>query len=295
MTETLAWPAIAARLAVELRERMRSPRPLGHPRQSRATWAVETSNLGELVVKVRHGDRADEKTRWCVANLPRLGERGYPVPEIVWRGLIQDDLHAVVLRRLPGEPLRSLKSPMLDALLALVELQADAGIAPDERDFAGYQSLVLFDGWDHVWRDAEGASPAAKALCERLRRWLQPVWGYRLAATDFVSNDLNLSNVLSDGVMITGVIDWDEFGLNSRAADLTALAFDCERLGDGDAADLLFARVVSIAGAEGLRCLVGCRVIGLLAALVRRGELGGVDTSVAVATRVLDRLEKVAR
>jgi len=40
--------------------------------------------------------------------------------------------------------------------------------------------------------------------------------------------------VLSEGKTITGVVDWDQFGLNIRAADLTALACDCERLGESD-------------------------------------------------------------
>ena len=274
---------------------MRSPSPLGRPRPSRATWAVETAKLGELVVKVRRGDRAYNKTQWCVANLPRLGARGYPVPETVWHGLLVDDWHVVVQRRLSGQPLRSLKPPLLDAVLALVELQADAGVAADERDFASYQALVLFDDWDHVWRDAERASPAAKELRSRLRCWLQPVWGHRLAASDFANNDLNLSNILSDGETITGVVDWDEFALNSRAIDLTALAFDCERLGADDATELLFTGVISIAGAEGLRCLVSYRALGHLAALVRRRELDAVDAAVAVATRVLDRLEAMVK
>jgi len=124
-------------------------------------------------------------------------------------------------------------------------------------------------------------------------RWLEPVWGHRLAATDFANNDLNLSNILSDGETITGVVDWDEFALNSRASDLTALAFDCERLGDSDTADLLFARVVAIAGVEGLRCLLSYRILGHLAALARRSELAAAEASVADSNRALDRLEKV--
>ena len=293
MTEILAWQPIAAQLAEQLGEPIRSPARWGPPRPARATWAIETTSLGQLVVKARRGDRADEKTRWCVANLPRLAERGYPVPEILWHDLIGDDWHVVVQRMLPGKPLRSLKPPLLEALLALLELQRDASIRADERDFAAYEALVLFEGWDHVWRDAERASPAATALCGRLRRWLKPVWGHRLAATDFANNDLNLSNILSDGETITGVVDWDEFGLNSRATDLTALAFDCERLGDSDMADQLFADVGTIAGAEGLRCLVSYRVLAHLAALARRRELGAIDASVAHASRALDRLEQV--
>lgn len=153
MTEIPAWSEIAAHAARELGESLHSPSPLARPGPSRATWAVESS-LGEPVVKVRHGDRADEKTRWCAANLPRLGARGYPVPEIVWHGLVGNDWHVVVQRRLPGQPLRSPHPHMLHAVLTLVELQADADIAPGERDFAAYQGLVLFDDWS-------GATPRA--------------------------------------------------------------------------------------------------------------------------------------
>lgn len=134
MTEMLAWPTIAARLAGELGEPLRAASRLGRPRPSRATWAVETLQFGKLVVKVRCGDRAYEKTQWCAANLPRLGARGYPVPEIIWHGLLDARWHVVVQRRLPGPPLRSLTPPLLDAVLGLVELQADAGIGAGGRD-----------------------------------------------------------------------------------------------------------------------------------------------------------------
>jgi aminoglycoside phosphotransferase (APT) family kinase protein len=55
-------------------------------------------------------------------------------------------------------------------------------------------------------------------------------------------HDLNLSNILTDGAQITGVVDWDEFGLGSRALDLVALALDCERAGEHAAADRLRVR-----------------------------------------------------
>jgi hypothetical protein len=135
---------------------------VGPPRPARATWAIETTSLGHLLVKARRGDRADEKTRWCAANLPRLAERGYPVPEILWHDFIVDDWHVVVQRMLPAKPLRSLTPPLLEALLAVIELQRDAGIPADERDFAAYQAPVLFDGLDNVWRDAERASSATR-------------------------------------------------------------------------------------------------------------------------------------
>ena len=108
--------------------------------------------------------------------------------------------------------------------MALVGRQAEAAIPAGDRDFTGYIANVLFDDWDEVWADAPapGRRPARSAGgsgagCE-------PVWGLRLPPTDFAHNDLNLSNILTDGERITGVVDWDEFALGSRALDLVVLA-----------------------------------------------------------------------
>src|SRR5438105_3112032 len=128
MSETLPWPLIGARLERELGEAVCDARRLTPPKVSRATWAARTRGAGELVVKVRHGDRAGEKTRWCAAGLPLLGARGYPVPEFVWHGPLGGDWYVAVQKRLPGRPVTSLTVPLLDALLDLVERQAGAGI-----------------------------------------------------------------------------------------------------------------------------------------------------------------------
>jgi hypothetical protein len=73
--------------------------------------------------------------------------------------------HVTVKNRLPGRPLYALDAardgPLLDALLRLVELQADAGIPAGDRDFTGYVANVLFDNWDQVWADAARACAAA--------------------------------------------------------------------------------------------------------------------------------------
>jgi aminoglycoside phosphotransferase (APT) family kinase protein len=182
---------------------------------------------------------------------------------------------------------------MLQSLLDLVELQADAGIPAADHDFAGYVANVLFDAWDDVWRDAERASPAAAQLCTRVRRWLRPVWGLRLPPADYAHNDLNLSNVLTDGRRITGVVDWDEFGLGSRALDLVVLAFDCERIGSQQAADHLLARAASIVGSDALRCLVSYRALAQLAE-PRADQDPSADAMTVVISAILGRLERSA-
>src|SRR5262249_52968723 len=132
------------------------------------------------------------------------------------------------------------------------------------------------------------------ALCDKLRAWLQSVWGLELPPVDFTCNDLNLSNVLSDGVRITGVVDWDEFGLGSRASDLVAVAFDCTELGDETAADQLWRRATAIAGQDGMRCLVSYRAITHLAYLTHMGETSKTDAAAAMISAIVGKLDRWA-
>jgi len=285
-----SWPEAAALLGRVLGEPVVGGEPMTPGWSSRTTWAARGQRTGPLVVKARGGERAREKTAWSAARLPLLGARGYPVPTILWHGMASDQWHLTVQRRLPGRPLTRLPGPLLDEMLALIERQADAGIAADDRDFAGYLANVLFDDWDEVWADA---ARAAGPLCGRIRRWLTPVWGLRLPSADFAHNDLNLSNILSDGERITGVVDWDEFALGSRALDLVVLALDCEELGDTAAADRLLTAATSAAGPAGLRCLVSYRALASLAENTREGLSS--HAAIEAITSILDRLQAASR
>jgi aminoglycoside phosphotransferase (APT) family kinase protein len=287
-----SWPEVRDLVARELGEPVDRPEPLTTVRSSRMTWAARTPS-GPIVVKVRRGDQALEKTRWCAAHLPALAARGYPVPTIRWHGLA-GGWHVTVQDRLPGRPLTTLDESRLGQVLRLIELQAGAGIPAGDRDFTGYVAHVLFDDWDDDWADAARASAAAGPLCTRLRRWLEPVWGLRLPALDYVHNDLNLSNILADGPVITGVVDWDEFGLGSRALDLIALAFDTQRGGQPATVSRLLTRAGQVAGPGGLRCLVSYRAIASLAHTHREREAYGADLAdaeCAATAAILDQLQ----
>ena len=291
-----AWREVQLLVARQLGERVYGARPLAPGKLSRMTWAARAQETGQIVVKVRESDegRADEKARWCAAHLPALGARGYPVPAILWHGMVSAEWQLTVQGRLPGRPLVALGGPMLEEALRLVELQAGAGIADQDRDFTAYVANVLFDDWDEVWADAPRACAAAGPLGARVRRWLEPAWGLRLPPADYAHNDLNPSNILASGARITGVVDWDEFGLGSRALDLVALAVDCERAGGHAAADRLLARAAQVAGRDGLRCLVSYRAIASLAHTSRERQAyhdSLSDEECAAFSAILDRLQ----
>jgi hypothetical protein len=290
------WPSVARRVSSELGVTVTLDERLGKPRRQRLTWLADAGPAGPVVIKARAADeRPDEKTKWAAAALPLLASRGYPVPEILWHGLLDDAWHVVVLQRLPGRPLELLTEESLALVLDLVELQADAGIEPDVRDMAAYNAFVVFDGWDYFRRDAEAGAPA---LVRRLDRFLQPVWGHRLEARDFAHGDLNLTNVLTDGRRITGVVDWDEMGLNTRAADLTSILFDWQALALRGAPGLaprggaiLRDRIVAIAGENGLRCTIGNAALGRLGVTHRRREGRGFATWTKVTEAILGELD----
>ena len=192
------WSEVRALVARELGERVTGGRPLTPARPS-ITWAAAVAGAGAIVVKVRAADegRTAGKARWAAAQLPVLAGRGYPVPVIWWHGPISTDWHVTVQSRLPGRPLRALDGRLADAVVRLVELQADAGVAAGDRDFTGYVANVLFDDWDEVWADAPRACPAAGPLCTRLRRWLEPVWGLRLFPRAGGADEIALDQLLS--------------------------------------------------------------------------------------------------
>jgi hypothetical protein len=101
-------------------------------RRPAITWAARARSAGAIVVKVRYGDRAYAKTQWCASHLPALGARGYPVPAILWHGMISAQWHVTVQNRLPCRPLHALDGPLNgpkpDALLRLVAGQPRAGL-----------------------------------------------------------------------------------------------------------------------------------------------------------------------
>lgn len=88
------------------------------------------------------------------------------------------------------------------------------------------------------------------------------------------------------------MVDWDEFGLGSRALDLMALALDCARAGDHAASGRLLARAVSATGRDGLRSLVSYRALALLAYHSRAGGPDAVATWVGVISETLGRLSQ---
>lgn len=238
---------------------------------------------------------ATERAAWAAEALSLLRGRGVPVPEPLWSGQLNEQWFAVVQTRLPGEPVDSLDASLLDQLLALVELQGDAGLGPGGWDVSWWIGAVVFEGWEGWWDGSEQAVPQTAV---RLRAFVEPATGSRLPAVDVVHGDLNLSNVLARGGVVTGIVDWDHVGVGSRALDLTSLLFDWQRLRLAydtglatDGGERLVRRIVEIAGEPGLRCTITYGAIARLALSARRGESDQLEIWARVTDAIIDRID----
>jgi aminoglycoside phosphotransferase (APT) family kinase protein len=269
-------------------------RVLGRPRDGRRTWVAQ-GEPGLVIVKASANPFAAARAAWAPQALAALAGRGYPVPKMLWHGLLDERWFLVVLERLPGEPLRTLDDSALDALLALVELQRDLGVDPGGWDSAEWIERVLFDRWEGWWEAAEAAAPET---CRRLHAFVEPARGYRLPGGDLVHGDLNLSNVLAEEGTITGVVDWDAIGYGSRASDLAGLLFDWHRLRLGGATVAtegdrrIVNQIAAVAGDEGLRCAIGYGAVARLGLTAQRAEHADLATWGRVTDEILDRLAR---
>ncbi|SRR6266536_708886 len=172
------WSRVAARIHANCGWSLRPLAGLGQPREGRRTWLAESIGQpepGTVIVKASANPFAPTRAAWTANAMGLLGERGYPVPALLWHGALDGRWFVVVQARVPGQPPHTLDAPTLDRLLALVELQADQAYRLGEGgwDVSWWIGVVLFEDWEHWWEAAEAAAPQAS---RRLRRFLEPAW-----------------------------------------------------------------------------------------------------------------------
>lgn len=285
------WPRVEARLHEVCKLSLRPVQILGKPRFNRCTWVAE-GDPGTVIVKAISNPFALKRLTWTDEALSILTTRGYPVPRTLWRGALDEKWFVVVQDRMPGEPLTTLDASTLDALFSLVDLQAAPGISAGGWDTSWWIAVVLFEGWEGWWKSVQICAPETE---RRLRSFLQPAWGLRLPASDLVHGDLNLTNVLCHEGTITGVVDWDDVGVGSRAADLTSLLFDWHRLRlvqesvtSQDIGDRLVRRIIELVGVRGLSCTVTYGAIARIALSAQRGEQEAISIWRQVSEAIVD-------
>src|ERR671931_1481372 len=107
------WQRTEQRIRASCGWSLQPLRLLGRPRDVRRTWLAQ-GEPGLVIVKASANPFAAARAAWAPKALAALTGRGYPVPKILWHGVLDERWSLVVLERLPGRPLRTLDDAMLE-------------------------------------------------------------------------------------------------------------------------------------------------------------------------------------
>jgi hypothetical protein len=194
----------------------------GKQRVAIAGWAVRTPEGAPAVLKFAppgHLD-FDHAGRVCA----RLRARGYPAPAYLHTGRAGAVAFGVT-ELLPGRAMTQAEPAHVTRVVALVDRQRGIGL-PGRRPWVDDMVTSVTDGRDGYCEHAAMAaySPATRALLDRLVRVAGTVSRLDVALDDVMHIDLSPFNVLVDGPVVTGVVDWEGSTTGDAAFDLVTLA-----------------------------------------------------------------------
>src|SRR5262245_34796359 len=205
--------------------------------ESRSTFDAVVGDV-EVVLKVlASGPGVVENQRRLIRAVRRLRDRGYPAPEYLGIGTA-GRVVVTAQRRIPGDTLepgpgRAVDAAVLastvPAILAAVELQADAGDLPQPPWPGWLLDTIRSGGVGYCLHSTMRDRPDTSTILDRVIRLggHHPEDGAR--TTDILHFDLSPANVLHRDGQLSGIIDWtvpfDGAGQGDRGFDVATLLF----------------------------------------------------------------------
>src|SRR5262245_24359174 len=126
MADDELWTRAAARVGQAMGGRVALLSEISRPSGDHRVWRGEILSgrlrSRQVIVKARADPFAAERAMWASTAWPELAACGYPPPEMIWHGRLDERWYLVVQSRLAGTALTALTAPTLGRLLELVEL-----------------------------------------------------------------------------------------------------------------------------------------------------------------------------
>jgi hypothetical protein len=184
--------------------------------EGEGAFLVRTSDGGRAVLKIVGGEAPYRPM------MEALRARGYPAPAVLDAGRA-GDVHYEIMELVAGVPLEAPTLVQVRQLLTCNALQGDVG-SVGRGPFIEEMMLSLVDGLDGYCRHASLRAHEPELL-DRLRRIGEAAGSVEVAGDDVVHYDFSPYNILADGDVITGVVDWQGATSGDAAFDLVTLAY----------------------------------------------------------------------
>ena len=208
------------------------------------------TSIWRLEVDLAEGDRrpvvarirpADAPAAGVGQVLPRLRELGIPAPRLIWTGDLADGRRATVLEFLHGESVGH-DTPLATRVRELAMTLA-AVHALDHRELGHLEPFPILPTLHHrSWISPHPLAETALAVLDHAaaRLGTQPEF--------VVHGDYWTGNILWDKGRIVGLLDWDNVGRGSSAADVAKCRLDLALRFGTEAADDLLAHYELLVG-----------------------------------------------
>lgn len=167
---------------------------------------------------------AEFRSRSAAAFTNRLRAVGYPAPRYLLFGRI-DETGYSVQEELPGAPIRFQSVELLPQLFRLNDLQQDSASAESTEPERLVRSVM--SGLEEFCRIEVMRTHSAETaeMLSRLQRVVTKHAPDLPRRRDIVHYDFSHVNILAEGDLVTGVIDWEGATVGDCAFDLATLLF----------------------------------------------------------------------
>ena len=154
-----------------------------------------------------------------------LRSLGYPAPYYLLMGAIPEGIYSIQ-SALPGSPLRQLPPTLLPRLFELNGLQAGQAIAGRKDWHQEVIDTVLLGGEGYCLHTSlQQHSQGTADLLQTLQALVMAHQDEPHHSSDIVHGDFQHTNILMQDEQISGVVDWDGFGVGDCIFDIATLLF----------------------------------------------------------------------
>jgi aminoglycoside phosphotransferase (APT) family kinase protein len=232
-------------------------------------YRVIDPSAGRAVLKLSRNPMWKAQIERAKAATEHLRPLGYPVPQYLHIGSTDHGTYWLE-NEMAGDILALPNATHVQKLVDLVELQKGQVISEIQgQDWSWYTSNVVFRGESGNVRALMQYGADTSALAAQIEALALGLDNKLLGKSDLVHGDFNLGQVLVQGDVVTGVLDWDQAGYGDRTQDLVSLWYSLLHL--PNLHGIVLQRMQQVSDAQTIKIFAAAKMLAIVAWNINKG------------------------